>query len=657
MKRFISFLVIFTFFLSSYAQVTVKLGSVSNAEPGTYVNVPVILSGFEPGNPGMIGMELYFNFPSAVLQFDSVANASAYTPAGQWFYNAANGKLSANWLEGNLIPVNFPNNTALIEFVFFYNGGTADLTIDTLATAILDEFSGTFTIESFIHGKVTQGQGASTSTWNGNGNWNNASNWSNGIPGPGTDVIINEGNVEVEGSVALCNNLQINANCTVVINPGYSLTAAGNTNNLGSIILIGDLASTGSLKLEGTTNNQNNIHVKKLLTSTSTYQLASPVQDVTVANTQIEGDFKTFVESLNNWQTQSGAYGLNTGEGFELTPSNSDTLHLAGHYPSAAFTKNLSFTSQASADLEGWNLVGNPFTSAFNANDITGTSTFKAVYAWNGTRYLTWNGYTGNLVNGIIPALSSFFVKSAGSGASISIPKTACLHDFSYFNGQYSIPSNVLKLTLANFENESNFDETYIQFNPESTPNLDPNHDAFKLSNHVSFPELFSFSADNTALAINSFPFASSVELGFRAPAEGFYTISINSGYIGSGIALLKDKDLNVEKDLKTENYTFSTVAGEFNDRFELFLSGVGVEELTAPLINVWGNNQVAYIQNISGKQQTGLLSVYDLSGRQVHAESIDLQSSEVYSLPVKHGAYILNFEGKSAKQALKLIL
>lgn len=657
MKKIISFFIIAAFVVSSYSQITVKLGSIANAEPGTYINVPLILSGFEAGNPGMIGMEFYFTFPSSVLAFDSVANAFASAPASQWFYNANNGKLSANWLEGGLAPINFPNNTTLIEFVFFYNGGSAELTIDTLATTIIDEFSASFTIESFVHGTITQGQGALTSTWNGTGNWSNASNWSNGIPGPGTDVIINEGNVEVDGSVALCNNLQINANCTIVINPGFSLTAAGNTNNLGTIILIGDLAATGSLKMEGSTNDQSKVEVRKLLSNAKIYHLATPVQNVTVASTQLSGDYFAFIESQNNWQSLASASSLNVGEGFETRPSYTDTLHLIGNYPSSAFTKALSFTNQASADLEGWNLIGNPFTSAFNANDISGSSIYKAIYAWNGTRYLTWNGYTGNLVNGIIPALSSFFVKSAGSGASISIPKTACLHDFSYFNGQYSIPSNVLKLTLANFENATNFDETYIQFNPESTPNLDPNHDAFKLSNHVSYPELFSFSSDNSALAINSLPFATSVDLGYKAPAEGFYTISISSGYTGSGIALLKDKELNVEKDLKTENYTFSTVAGEFNERFELFLSGVGVEDLAAPLIKVWGNNQVVYIQNISGKQQSGLLSLYDLCGRQVHTDSIDLQSSEVYSLPIKHGAYILNFEGKSAKQALKLIL
>lgn len=657
MKRLFSFFTIFSIVLSSYAQITVKIGSVTNAEPGTYVNVPVILSGFEPGNPGMIGMELYFNFPASVLAFDSVANASTYTPASQWFYNASNGKLSANWLEAGLMPINFPNNTALIEFVFFYNGGTADLSIDTLATTILDEFSGTFTIETFVHGKITQGQGSSASTWNGTGNWNNAVNWSNGIPGPGTDVVINSGSVEVDGSVALCKDLQLNANSTVIIKPGFSLTVAGNTNNLGKIILIGDLVSTGSLKLEGSTNTTNNIQVKKMLSNASTYHLASPVSGVVVAGTQLSGEYNMFNESQNVWQPMLETTALNVGEGFELTPSQSDTLHLSGQYTASTFTKALSFTTQTSADLEGWNLIGNPFTSALNANEMAGTSIYKAIYAWDGTRYLSWNGYTGNLVNGIIPALSSFFVKAAAAGASITVPKAASLHDFSHFNGQYSIPSNVLKISMAQFENATYFDETYLQFVPESTSNVDPGYDAFKLSNVESFPEVFSYSSDNTSLAINCLPFASSVNLGFRAPSEGFYSININAGYSGSGIALLKDKYLNVEKDLKTETYTFSTVAGTFTDRFELLLSGVGVEEHDNQLIKVWGSNQTAYVKNISGMQQSGVISVYDLAGKLLFTKTVDLQVSETIQLPISHGAYIIGFESKAAKQVFKLML
>ena len=89
---------------------------------------------------------------------------------------------------------------------------------------------------------------------------------------------------------------------------------------------------------------------------------------------------------------------------------------------------NFGVTYTASADT-GWNLVGNPFpaTLDWDAAGWTKTNMDNTIYVWDNTinsgngGYLTWNGSTGSLGDGKLPAFQSFWVKANASSPVLSV--------------------------------------------------------------------------------------------------------------------------------------------------------------------------------------------------------------------------------------------
>jgi hypothetical protein len=118
------------------------------------------------------------------------------------------------------------------------------------------------------------------------------------------------------------------------------------------------------------------------------------------------------------------------------------------------------------------------------------------------------------------------------------------------------------------------------------------------------------------------FTAADVVPLGFQSELDNTFTIALNhyDGLFSNGQEVyLKDNDTQIYTDLKTDTYTFSTLAGVFNNRFEIVYQNT-LGNNSQLLIN----NQVIIFKNKSNLMITsGVLTmtnvkVYDSSGRLV---------------------------------------
>jgi hypothetical protein len=88
-------------------------------------------------------------------------------------------------------------------------------------------------------------------------------------------------------------------------------------------------------------------------------------------------------------------------------------------------------------NLSGFNLLGNPFSSGLNWDDITNGVYFPFPANTNKGVYFTRNNQQCSYVNGvgipadvsgIIPPMQGFFVKTLSAGNSITIPAAARTH-------------------------------------------------------------------------------------------------------------------------------------------------------------------------------------------------------------------------------------
>ena len=81
-------------------------------------------------------------------------------------------------------------------------------------------------------------------------------------------------------------------------------------------------------------------------------------------------------------------------------------------------TESLSFTSGSDNSTQGWNCLGNPFSSGLDWDAITKpTGVDNAIYfTVNNTLASYVDGVSNNGATGLIPPMQGFFVKANQSG-------------------------------------------------------------------------------------------------------------------------------------------------------------------------------------------------------------------------------------------------
>lgn len=166
---------------------------------------------------------------------------------------------------------------------------------------------------------------------------------------------------------------------------------------------------------------------------------------------------------------------------------------------------------------DGWNLVGNPFLATIdwdNANGWDLTNIDASIYIWDhsAAEFLTWNGTTGSLGDGLIKPFQGFWIKANDAGASAIVnqdAKTATTNGtfYRHLNDHHEIEL-VFKMGEMN-------SRTYIMFSDDARSGLD-SKDAFRLRSLAdTFIEAYTITRDEDRLAINNLParFARPIEI------------------------------------------------------------------------------------------------------------------------------------------------
>lgn len=172
-------------------------------------------------------------------------------------------------------------------------------------------------------------------------------------------------------------------------------------------------------------------------------------------------------------------------------------------------TPTLSFTDTETISADGWNLVGNPYGSSIDwdaSNGLSSANLDASMYIWDDSQnsgtgaYLTWNGITGTLDNGLIAPWQGFWVKANATSPSLTL-NDSTRSGGGIFRKQAPVPE--IKFTLTDSTLSSN---AIVLFHEQARIHKDA-LDAYKLQPLSSdYLSLYTELEDGSGLDINALP-------------------------------------------------------------------------------------------------------------------------------------------------------
>lgn len=554
------------------------------------------------------------------------------------------------------------------------------------------EFGGNTFINSgkaYISGDVTTFSGQNI-TWTGaiSTDWNTAGNWdNNNVPNANDDVILadvaNSPKINFNQSYTV-NNLTINENLTIKNNA--SLTVNGNLNQGANIQVESFVNGSGSFILRG---NQTNVNPADLIylryvSGNNWHLFSSPAThvdiDVLAAATQLaEGQNNNRgIGFYNNNANPSWSYYQNgavnsgdfiDGKGYSIRTSANAFLNFTGKLKANNLT-NYPITE----NLNGWNLVGNPYPANINANVNAGANenfltenaaqldpAFANIYIWNPNT----NSYdpVGNGLGArhIAPG-QAFFVKSKNGGGTIDINKSMLTHQI----GNLFLKNNKPEKIVLQIDDKTNISETTIAFKKGMTKGLDITYDAAVFSGESINLSLYSNlleNGKNTPFAIQFLPELDNnnfiVPLGITQNKASEITLSLKENTIQSNVKIyLEDKIENAFTEISNNiNYKFyNEKEASETDRFFLHFQqkSLNINTVDAPTIDIHKDkNNAINIKGISN----GMLNIFSITGQNI-IENYKLKNeSEKIILPkLSKGVYFINVKNNEKKFTKKIL-
>ncbi|MEZ5194827.1 MAG: T9SS sorting signal type C domain-containing protein, partial [Bacteroidales bacterium] len=519
--------------------------------------------------------------------------------------------------------------------------------------------------------------------------WTTANEWSNVVGPTIDDVTIIEGDLAVGTDFGdfSAKSLTIRAGGSLVIEPGHVVRVNAQITNLATeadfvvesganLVQLKDFQNEGSatvkresapiVRLDYTAwgapvEGQNLLDFSPQTlpnrfytydyTGTTTATAWIPVADPSTTN--FEPSHGYLLRAPNNWS--SSVYTPYQGE-FIGKPNNGSFQNTVG---------------------VGYNLLGNPYPSPLSAdaflteNAALGVS---SLYYWthavpqNGayvpqTNYASYNlsGGTAAIAGGAQP---DEFIQ-VGQGFLVNIA-TAGQAQFS--NAQRSDNSNnqFFRTTTTNVDrfwlglrtDNASYNQMLVAYINGATDGIDLGYDAKLLTNGNSHlaslinNENYVIQGRNSVFEVND-----EVPLSFTAEQSGMFTISLDAveGIFDSQDILLWDKQLNIYHNLQTNDYSFTTNAGTFNNRFSVvYNSTLSNPTFNEAAILVYKNNEHLIISSNNETLQN--VKVYDIQGRLlVHKQDINASMVTILEINAKNQVLLVDIQTENGSVTKKI--
>ena len=411
-----------------------------------------------------------------------------------------------------------------------------------------------------------------------------------------TGSIGNPASITINAAVTLnrdisATSLIVNSSKTLTLPSTADLTVSGNIVNNGNLTIAsgGSLVQTGSTANSGTGTYVAEREMSGAGGSTPNgrfWYMGVPMSGTTSTTLAAEGENKLWSHSeasgLYSEITTNGV-SLSQGVGYVFRGGASGTYSFSS---SSIGNRDFAYTLTRSSGSSkpGFNLISNPYPShvswdALYTSTVTNSLSPMLPTAWyrtvSGTTMLfdTYNAElavgtsnNGLAVTGTIAPFQSFWVR-LNEGTSLTMTATNAMRS----HGTQSFLTLTPATVRLNISNGTLSDETIVVLKDDLSNDYDY-RDSGKEIPSTTIHQLYSLEG-TTRVAINGIANAlakDSLKLGVQIPTAGTYSINCTE-LTFSDMVFLEDKLTGSYLELNsTNNYSFTSVAGTFNNRFVL---------------------------------------------------------------------------------------
>ena len=500
-------------------------------------------------------------------------------------------------------------------------------------------------------------------TWNGS--------WSNGTP-TATKSVIFASNYTIGANMNAC-SATVTSGAQVSITSGFNLTLNGAiTVSSGSFTVNNNANLIQTTSATNNAGNSGNIIVKRntnplirldytLWSSPVASQQLLAFSPLTSISPTIR--FYTYNTSTNLYNSVSSPSTTNFASGIGYL------IRLPFNHPTAPVIWSGTFTGVPNNGIQTvslnnigvgqrFNAIGNPFPSTVDIAQFASDNSTKiepTLYYWRKTNnaaspsYCSWNTSSNTFTdNGEAYTDSPLGILQTGQGFIVEAKSGATTVEFN--NGQrtadnanqfFRTTEGVSTTTIESnriWLNMTGATSVYSQMAVGYFTGATLGQDDFDSKYFNDGPIALSteINAIDYVIQGRPVPFDATdiVPLKYKVTTSGSYTITIDhvDGLFTGGAqsVYLKDNLTNTYTDLNAGNYTFSTVAGTFNNRLELVYQNPLSNQ--NPIFNA--NNIIAYNQNneLIIKSNNVIIKdvkVFDIRGRLLQEKS-NINASEV---------------------------
>lgn len=550
----------------------------------------------------------------------------------------------------------------------FNGSGTGSFTV-TLSNLLPNT---NYSVQTFATNSIGTSYGNITSfstgmgelTWNGsvNNDWGTANNWTPAIvPNANCNVIIPSGlnNYPTITSASICNDLTIESSST----------------------------GTGSLIGQSKLTVNRTVTIQHYMPKMDKRQhISSPVEESimnfissnsAVHSTHAEDDnmpgLVIYDNDNSNWSLHTPertADNFIPGKGYEILQTSEGNVTFTGKLNKGDVS--VSITSQKSTG-NPWNLVGNPFPSAINANaGINFLSvnagaihdSYKAIYVLDAVtgKYTTVN--SSSRPTYIAPG-QAFYIYSVDGASMIDFNQTMQTHQTGDNFKSGEIPAPTIILTAEQSQRTSSTNILYLE---NMTTGLDPGYDAgrftlgdnsFAIYTHLAGDESNKVDFDIQCLPSDNFEYV--IPVGLNAPAKTELIFRAETmGFPVSTPVVLEDRLKGIFTDLTKEGSFYKvTVAtkAEGTGRFFLHTKQSAIDpDPGVASFTIIPRPQFNTLNITSNSGNIAEIAVYDMLGHKLITRLLQRDGeSEIEMGDLKSGAYIVCINSSTQKVSMKI--
>ncbi len=459
--------------------------------------------------------------------------------------------------------------------------------------------------------------------------WNNDNSWRLGVPETGSEIHIYKAPEApyLNETIEFTGSIEVHPFAGFTLGPQAKVTIDGSFDNnawyeglvlmadgTGHASLISPVSSLATIEYFGQAFG--NSHDWEFISAPVGMQEFVP-EFVTVPGIANNELFQ-WMEATNFWfssHLEDGSWNTSFGNNFLLGHGYRMSFATEGKRLFKGITnwgvlEVTGITNNGETD-NGWNLLGNPYTSSY---------LWDPGYTTLGLVAKIWDAATASYADlypgGIIPAMTGFWVYNPG----IQTESYLFLPEMKTHDPAFLPPAGENAISISVKESLTPTTQTsVIRINSQATESFDQLYDAHFLAGFA--PQLYTLAGEiklstNTLPAIHS---SMSIRLGFVKNEATDYSLQLQATELYPGMVVsLHDIKTETVHNLSTNPvYNFTAAEGDDPDRFELFFGTVGVNENTLPAdLTCYASGKTIYLK--STMPIHGEVIISNLTGKQL---------------------------------------